>query len=75
MVEWSNYRIVEFANYLRDVILIPTTKKEEAKLPLFFYVIPERLLYLNIYIRIIQHRFRCFLGFRLFRGFSFFLFG
>lgn len=35
MVEWSNYRIVEFANYLRDVILIPTTKKEEAKLPLF----------------------------------------
>ncbi|MFM2282617.1 MAG: hypothetical protein RL222_121 [Bacteroidota bacterium] len=36
MVEWSNYRIVEFANYLRDFILIPTTKKEEAKLPLFF---------------------------------------
>ncbi len=35
MVEWSNYRMVEFANYLRDVILIATTKKEEAKLPLF----------------------------------------
>ncbi len=36
MVEWSNYRIVEFANYLSDVILIPTKKKkEEAKLPLF----------------------------------------